>query len=1124
MFVFEFTYNNFAIRLRILTILIWTVLAGAALFGEYPNTTLNFFAIIDLAIVISTESFFAITRLKDSQKILVLSILALAIVGVLLSYVLFGARFLWSLVLAIRFVTNLIVVRIKQLSSPGLQEAVRAAREYPVGDFGWLEAVLNEARKQVGWRAVSALYQVDQQTLERIVAHIIKKAPASAENGYLAAYVVATPILFATCINITTKPLTGSLDDWLSEVWEQLNTTGPKEIPIKTARVASSIPLSRMYLQDLPAEIDGALLEDEARKRNSRPASLNELRERMRTQVDWYGTAGPWTLYELGLAESERENNLGAANQILHSATILAEGLLSGSIKVLDPLSPLSGTNSQFEKMPAIGLPRMEDKLALMRVCAHCRLLLAESFNQFGLVEEAKLNIFDALEYLCNTLHIQVRTFEPFLEELLYYHISINALTGNWRGMELLLPPIDKRASAAEIIAAQATRAVSRLVVGDIDTVCEAVRTCCETLDGVEQLDESGWDMVYLASNAAILSGSFNEARYLLHRWQDSDKLNNWNNKERLVLSHRMLLVLNSLDESPNLVPHAAQLLIKMFEVTTEAARTLTQGELLSWLERSYLTVSSALTVMLDSRGEPLDKKLLESTILILASLRATSLNAMRYRRNIVYKVNNEDLTGVLRARGSLASDLASLRFQTGLNYAEDSGERLMMDRRAVFDLMLAQYFAQYEAEELRHVPSVSDVQATLSQDEVFVFCFRYAQIDPNAVKGAETEFYGAAIFRQVTPMQLVHLGSTGAIDYAIDRLIGSVNDGEALWHRQADALSDLLSPMLDLLRGSSNWVICPADRLSRAPFCLLRISDHRIADTVRIRYVSTLTELISSTPVDAESNLPLVLGNPDFDLYDPDDETMNIMLEYSSRESHEARRRGEKKPNTHFKQLSETESEAQEVASLLGVESHTGKEARESVIKSVSSPQILHLATHGYWIRSAADSNLEYPDALKSRFENSEHSHPFARSGIALAGANWFVDDRTIADQGNDGLLNGFDVLELDLTGTQLVVLSACRTGVTDSIGMAGALGLRFAFAVAGARAQLTTLWPVSDQVTRLFMGAFYDALVNKKESKSGALQSAQRVVRSDENFVHPFFWSAFVLYGDDTPIELHI
>ncbi|MGD8628344.1 MAG: CHAT domain-containing protein [bacterium] len=115
------------------------------------------------------------------------------------------------------------------------------------------------------------------------------------------------------------------------------------------------------------------------------------------------------------------------------------------------------------------------------------------------------------------------------------------------------------------------------------------------------------------------------------------------------------------------------------------------------------------------------------------------------------------------------------------------------------------------------------------------------------------------------------------------------------------------------------------------------------------------------------------------------------------------------------------------------------------------------------------------------------------------------------------DGILTAYEVTEMDLAGTELVVLSACETGLGEVTDGEGVYGLRRAFQIAGPRTVVSALWPVSDEATAEMMSVLYS---REGESLSRAIRRIQlekiEQLRSEGEIDHPFTWGAFIALGD--------
>ena len=178
----------------------------------------------------------------------------------------------------------------------------------------------------------------------------------------------------------------------------------------------------------------------------------------------------------------------------------------------------------------------------------------------------------------------------------------------------------------------------------------------------------------------------------------------------------------------------------------------------------------------------------------------------------------------------------------------------------------------------------------------------------------------------------------------------------------------------------------------------------------------------------------------------------------------------------------------------------YTGILGTEASFKALSGAKtdLLHVATHGfYWTEDEANMMKQY-SFLNSISNSSEEDLALARSGLLLAGANNVLTGKSIPEGVDDGVLTAREVSALDLRGLDLVVLSACQTGLGEITGD-GVLGLQRGFKKAGAKTLLMSLWKVDDNATRMLMTGFYSNLVAGM-SKTEALSAAQRHLREYE------------------------
>jgi len=182
-------------------------------------------------------------------------------------------------------------------------------------------------------------------------------------------------------------------------------------------------------------------------------------------------------------------------------------------------------------------------------------------------------------------------------------------------------------------------------------------------------------------------------------------------------------------------------------------------------------------------------------------------------------------------------------------------------------------------------------------------------------------------------------------------------------------------------------------------------------------------------------------------------------------------------------------------------VKTYLETQANEETLKNVQGAHILHIATHGFF---EADIDREKGG---NKYEN-----PLLRSGLLLANAELALQGKASGTE--DGILTAQEVMNLDLYGTDLVVLSACETGLGEIRNGEGVYGLHRAFQEAGAKSVVMSLWKVDDGATQEMMSLFYENMLSKNLGKREAFTLAQAELQ--KKYPQPYYWGAFVLIGE--------
>lgn len=220
------------------------------------------------------------------------------------------------------------------------------------------------------------------------------------------------------------------------------------------------------------------------------------------------------------------------------------------------------------------------------------------------------------------------------------------------------------------------------------------------------------------------------------------------------------------------------------------------------------------------------------------------------------------------------------------------------------------------------------------------------------------------------------------------------------------------------------------------------------------------------------------------------------------------------------WRELPQTKIEVESVATVLekskiAASVIEGADGTEESFKALSGKRtsIIHLATHGFFLTDDEIRNKKYfrNVAINDRnFKDGQFDTSMKRSGLIFSGGQnaWLGKD--IPDNVEDGILLAEEIPSIDLRGTDLLVLSACNTGLGD-ISSEGVYGLQRGFKQAGVKTILMSLWPVDDKATQMLMDQFYRHLT-AGQSKTEALRNAQSYLRSN-GFSNSKYWASFIM-----------
>jgi CHAT domain-containing protein/tetratricopeptide (TPR) repeat protein len=436
---------------------------------------------------------------------------------------------------------------------------------------------------------------------------------------------------------------------------------------------------------------------------------------------------------------------------------------------------------------------------------------------------------------------------------------------------------------------------------------------------------------------------------------------------------------------------------------------------------------------------------------------------------------------------------------------------------------------------------SASLVQQVLPRESVLVEIARFRVFDfhhGDEMNWWQPPRYAAWVLppEGMGDIRLVDLGPAEEIEKAISLYRTAMRSSALEINRKGEPAAEaeiriplvalaqrVLRPLEPVLARFSNWQISPDAALWLVPWGALPLEDGFYAlEKHTINYLVSGRDLLSSSSgVEGKGRAGLVVADPDFDLTAGPSPAAGggAALDRGGGGA-----RASASPiSTSWPRLPGTSEEAEailpSVARFLGgkPEVLTGALAAEATVKRAQRPRVLLLATHGFFLpdqRYEAPANR--PGAGVGGARSRAMENPLLRCGLVLSGANQRLLNATPG--GDDGILTGLEVVGIDLRGTELVVLSACETGLGDLHQGEGIAGLRQAFQLAGANAVIASLWQIPDEETADLMIRYWDELAAGR-SFCDALDFAQRAVikvrRKAGRAAHPLFWAAFTLTG---------
>lgn len=463
-----------------------------------------------------------------------------------------------------------------------------------------------------------------------------------------------------------------------------------------------------------------------------------------------------------------------------------------------------------------------------------------------------------------------------------------------------------------------------------------------------------------------------------------------------------------------------------------------------------------------------------------------------------IQESGNEEIVNKFTAVANLRNDIERLK-------AERRGDEIMRvyAKMDSLDRVLSRKLIELNISPVISNTPTTDIAGMLDKKSLLIDFADY-------VKDDGTHIYAAFVLRKgMNAPRLVKVFDQSSLDSLISKNNGKYSDLYEDYNSQ-ELYDILLKPLMGEISGCRTIYFVPSGILNQIAVGAIKLPNGDIMgekyDIVRLTNSKELITYKDNSRIKSLETAWLYGGLE----YDVDSETMTASAKESEISPLLAIRGGtsELKANEGFKKLKESEAEVIGIDDILTQNNINTKKfmntlgTEESFVSmSGKSPDLLLLSTHGFYYS---------PDNVPSWSSLNGYDNPMYLTGLVMSGGNAEYLKREIPDGVMGGLLTSSDIARLDLSGTQLVVLSACETGLGDTTNE-GVYGLQRAFKKAGTQTLVMSLWPVSDLATKDFMILFHKELAASKWDKRAAFRNAKKALR--KIYSEPYYWAAFIM-----------
>jgi CHAT domain-containing protein len=648
--------------------------------------------------------------------------------------------------------------------------------------------------------------------------------------------------------------------------------------------------------------------------------------------------------------------------------------------------------------------------------------------------------------------------------------------------------------------------------LGETDTAIALMKenlAYCETHN--KPKDEAYYNMQQSLAKAYNLTHQFAEAKPFIDSATDSIRLILGEDHEDygqfLKIKSATYFGLQELDKGVNYLSASNDVFINQIDKIFRFSSENEQKIFLKTISKNFNTMQSL--VFLDNiENKELNALNLNNQLILKGLLLNNSKGVFVDLKRLKNDSINKKIRNYKNSKKQLAAVLTESISQRRFNV--DSLRQIINASESE----LVQIHSELFSESQTLVRNWKDIQAKLRNDEVVIEFSHYNPVingkPTNAIKYVAYVFNSKSIYPKA-----IALCNQSEINAAITRKTeDQIYNSEELYNM-------IWKPLESELKNMKTVYYSPSGLLNQISLAALKNTNEPIIHDKQLVQMSSTHKLIESID-DFNIESSLLIGGVTYDytengIRENGEDLKNIdgdVYSYALSKSRGTKSRGES-----WTFLEGTVAEIENLNTLLSssgvsVSLLSKENATEDAFKGFDgkSPNLIHIATHGYFYENNnSDISKQTNLSLEDQYRLAED--PLLRSGLIFAGANYaWRNNKKPKNQIEDGILTALEISNLDLSSTELVILSACKTGLGDIDGSEGVYGLQRGFKKAGVNRLIMSLWEVPDNETSEFMTKFYRNWLDSRSVRKAFVET-QRQMASIYNDA-PSKWAAFVLF----------